>query len=84
MFSFKIIHKDKKSKALEGVTITIKKKTFTQTTTTDSEGNYSITDLESGKYTLTAKIKGYQSFKKSIKLASGQDKTLNIKLKKKK
>ena len=45
----------KKSKPLEGVTITVKKKTSANTTTTDSDGNYLITDLEPGKYTLTAK-----------------------------
>jgi len=76
--------KDKKIKPLEGVKITIKKKSFTETAKSGSNGSYSFADLESGKYTLAAKLKGYQSFKKSIKLASGQDKKLNIKLKKKK
>ena len=76
--------KDKKSKPLKGVKITIKKKSFTETEKCGSDGSYSFAGLESGKYTLAAKLKGYQSFKKSIKLASGQDKKLNIKLKKKK
>ena len=76
--------KDKKIKPLKGVKLTIKKKSFTETAKSGSDGRYSFADLESGKYTLAAKLKGYQSFKKSIKLASGQDKKLNIKLKIKK
>ena len=76
--------KDKKSTPLEGVTITIKKRSFTETTTTDSAGNYSITDLESGKYLLTTKKGGYSRYKKNIKLSAGQDKKLNLRLKKKK
>ena len=74
----------KKSKPLEGVTITVKKKTSANTTTTDSDGNYSITDLEPGKYTLTAKKSGYKSYKKNIKLEAEKEKKLNIKLSKKK
>jgi len=76
--------KDKKSNPLEGVTITIKKKSFTETATTDSAGSYSFTGLESGKYLLTAKKSGYSRYKKNIKLAAGQDKKLNLRLKKKK
>ncbi|HHT9146265.1 MAG TPA: outer membrane protein assembly factor BamB family protein [Candidatus Wunengus sp. YC61] len=76
--------KDKKSKPLEGVTITVKKRSFIETATTDSSGSYSFNDLESGKYLLTAKKSGYSSYKKNIKLSAGQDKKLNIKLKKKK
>ena len=79
---FGTVKNKKKGKPLEGVTITVKKKTFTNTTTTDSDGNYSITDLESGKYTLTAKLKGYERYKKKIKLEAGKDKKLNIKLNK--
>ncbi len=75
--------KDKKSKLLEGVTITIRKKSLTKTATTDSAGSYSFTDLESGKYTLTAKKSGYKGYKKNIKLEAGQNKKLNIKLNKK-
>ncbi len=76
--------KDKKSNPLEGVTITIKKRSFTETAITDSAGSYSFTDLESGKYLLTTKKSGYSRFKKNIKLAAGQDKKLNLRLKKKK
>jgi len=76
--------KDKKSNPLEGVTITVKKKTSANTTTTDSDGNYLITDLEPGKYTLTAKKSGYKSYKKNIKLEAEKEKKLNIKLSKKK
>ena len=76
--------KDKKSDPLEGVTITIKKRSFTETATTDSAGSYSFTDLESGKYLLTTKKSGYSRYKKNIKLAAGQDKKLNLRLKKKK
>ena len=76
--------KDKKSNPLEGVTITIKKRSFTETAITDSAGSYSFTDLESGKYLLTTKKSGYSRFKKNIKLSAGQDKKLNLRLKKKK
>ena len=72
----------KKSKPLEGVTITVKTKTSTNTTTTDSAGRYSFTGLEPEKYTLTAELKGYKSYKKNIKLKAEKDETLNIKLNK--
>lgn len=74
----------KKSSPMEGVTITLKKKKVTTTATTDGDGNYSITDLEPGKYTLTAKKSGYKSYKKNIKLEAEKEKKLNIKLSKKK
>lgn len=76
--------KDKKSNPLKGVKITIKKKSFTKTATTGSNGGYSFTELKPGKYTVAAKLKGYKSFKKSITLASRQDKKVNIRLKTKK
>ncbi|MBI5306968.1 MAG: carboxypeptidase regulatory-like domain-containing protein [Planctomycetes bacterium] len=74
------VKEQKKNKPLKEVTITIKKKTFTRTITTDSAGNYSVTDLESGRYTLTARKSGYKGYKKNIKLEAGKEKKLNIKL----
>lgn len=72
----------KKRTPLEGVTITVKKKDVSESTTTDSNGSYSITDLESGKYTFTAKKSGYKSYKTKVKLKAGQEKTVNCKLQK--
>ncbi len=76
------VKEQKKNKPLKEVTITIKKKTFTSTVTTDSAGNYSIADLESGRYTLAARKSGYKGYKKNIKLEAGKEKKLNIKLNK--
>jgi len=55
----------KTKKLLEEVTITVKKADFSKTTTSDSNGNYSITDLESGRYKLTAEKNGYKKYKKT-------------------
>lgn len=77
--------KDKeKRKPLKDVTVTIKKKGLTKTIKTDDAGNYSVTDLESGKYELTAKKNGYKTYTKSVRLKAGQDKKLNISIIKKK
>jgi len=76
------VKEQKRNKPLKEVTITIKKKTFTSTVTTDSAGNYSVTDLESGRYTLTARKSGYKGYKKNIKLKAGKEIKLNIKLNK--
>ena len=64
------------------MTITVKEKNATNTTTTDSAGIYSFTGLELGKWTLTATLKGYKSYKKSIKLKAEKKEKLNIKLNK--
>lgn len=71
----------KKSKPLEGVKVTVKKKAFKKKIMTDKDGRYSVTDLESGKYTVTAAKKGYKRYRKNIRLKAGQDETLDIKLK---
>ncbi len=71
----------KKSKPLEGVKVTVKKKAFKKKIMTDKDGRYSVADLESGKYTVTATKKGYKRYRKKIKLEAGQDETLDIKLK---
>ena len=64
------------------MTITVKGKNATNTTTTDSAGSYSFTGLEPGKYTLTATLKDYKSYKKGIKLKAEKEEKLNIKLNK--
>ncbi len=77
--------KDKKSrKPVKGVTVTIKKKNFSKTVKTDDTGNYSVTDLEAGKYKLVVKKKGYKNYTKKVLLKDGQDKKLNISIVKKK
>ena len=72
----------KTGELLEGTIITVKKKGVKETTTTGSDGSYSITGLESGKYNLTAKKQRYETCKTKIKLDANGEKTLPIKLKK--
>jgi len=72
----------KRRKPLADVTVTIKRKTFIKTIATDSAGNYSIAELESGKYLITAKKSGYKAYKKKIMLEAGKDKKFNITLNK--
>lgn len=74
--------KGKKEGPMEGVTITVKNKASSKETTTDHDGNYLITDLEAGKYELTAEKSGYKSYKKGIRLKAGQDRKRNIRLQK--
>jgi hypothetical protein len=75
---------DKKNgRSLEGATITVNGNTYTGKTTTDSGGNYSITEIESGKYQMTVKKTGYKSYQTKITLKTGQNKKLNVKLEKK-
>ncbi|MCF6147445.1 MAG: PQQ-binding-like beta-propeller repeat protein [Candidatus Kuenenia sp.] len=70
---------------LEGVTITIKKKGLKEEITSNTEGMYSFTGLESGKYKMIAKKSGYKKYrKKKIKLKTNQEVTQNLKLKSKK
>lgn len=77
--------KDKKTKEpLEGVTITVEKEESTETTTSDSNGNFSITGLVSGRYKVTAGKSGYMSYQKNIKLKAGQNKKIHINLSKNK
>lgn len=63
-------------KPLEGVEINIRKKktSFADKTITDNEGNYEFTDLESGKYKLTAEFDGYEPYKETIKLKTDKEK----------
>ncbi|MDZ4245998.1 MAG: carboxypeptidase-like regulatory domain-containing protein, partial [Dehalococcoidia bacterium] len=77
---------DKKTgNTIEGVTVTVKKKGFKETTTTDSGGNYSFTGLEAGKYKLIAKKSKYKKYQKAkLKLEANKEKTVNIKMKSKK
>lgn len=74
---------DKKTgEPLEGATITIKKKSFKEETTSDSEGKYSFTELEAGKYKMIAKKSGYKKYKKNkIKLKINHEVNKDIPLK---
>jgi len=79
---------DKKTgEPLEGVSVTIKKKSFEEETTSDSEGRYSFTELESGKYKMIAKKDGYKKYTKekiTLKINEEVAKNLTMKSKKKK
>lgn len=77
--------KDKKErKPVKDVIVTVKKKSFIKTVKTDNAGNYSVADLEPGKYELTAKKNGYKGYTKTLRIKAGQDKILNISIVKRK
>lgn len=76
---------DKKTKdRLEGVLITVEKDTITETATSGSDGKYSISDMEPGKYKLKAEKTGYKTYEDKVKLKAGKEKKLNIKMKQEK
>jgi len=85
----KVIDKDTK-KPIEGVTITITAlKQMTEaspavwavTATTDSSGNYSLTELEPGNYGVTVTMPGYFAYSLSeLVVKEGKMKKLNIRL----
>jgi len=75
-----VVHDAKKGKPLEEVTVTVRKNAVKYTTTTDSNGSYSITGLASGKYKVKAAKNGYKPFKKNVNLKAGQTKELPIRL----
>ncbi|MFH5830915.1 SusC/RagA family TonB-linked outer membrane protein [Halalkalibaculum sp. DA3122] len=53
----------------------------TQTgTATDAEGNYQITGIEPGSYTLVASFVGYERFETTVNISSGESLTLDIEL----
>lgn len=53
----------------------------TQTgTATDADGNYQITDVEPGTYTLVASFVGYERYEQSVNISSGEDLTIDIEL----
>ena len=76
---------DKKTEApLAGVLITIGNDAITETTISDTGGDYSITSMEHGEYNLKAEKAGYKIYEKEIKLKAGKDKEKNIKMKEEK
>jgi len=85
----KVIDKDTK-KPIEGVTITITAlKQVTEaspavwavTATTDSSGNYNLTELEPGNYGVTVTSPGYFAYSLSeLVVKEGKMKKLNIRL----
>ncbi|MBE6526548.1 MAG: hypothetical protein E7Z63_02100 [Thermoplasmata archaeon] len=60
--------------ALSGVAVTL----GTLSTTTDSTGSYTFTDVAGGSYTLTAKKDGYEDYSLDIFVNEGVDTTKNI------
>lgn len=48
--------------------------------TTDSNGNYSITNLPQGAYTITASLSGYETVKQSVFVYAGKTTELNFAL----
>jgi TolB protein len=85
----KVIDKDTK-KPIEGVTITITAlKQMTEaspaiwavTATTDSSGNYSLTELEPGNYAVTVTKQGYFAYSISeLVVKKGKMKKVNVQL----
>ena len=50
-------------------------------TATDGQGNYRITGLEPGRYTLRFSFMGYQASNRKVNLEQGESKELNVQLK---
>ncbi|MDZ7694926.1 MAG: TonB-dependent receptor [Balneolaceae bacterium] len=51
----------------------------TQTgTATNADGNYQITGIEPGSYTLVASFVGYERFERSVNISSGEELTIDI------
>lgn len=49
-------------------------------TATDAEGNYAITNIEPGMYTLIASFIGYERYETTVDLTTGQSVTLDIQM----
>jgi iron complex outermembrane receptor protein len=49
-------------------------------TSTDADGNFSLTNLKAGSYTLRISYLGYQPFRKEINLREGEQRELEIRL----
>lgn len=52
----------------------------TSTVTSDNNGNYTISNIEAGSYTLTATMNGYSTNSANVKVDAGQTTTVNIAL----
>ncbi|MDZ7690645.1 MAG: carboxypeptidase-like regulatory domain-containing protein [Balneolaceae bacterium] len=48
--------------------------------TTDTDGNYMLTGIEPGSYTLVARFIGFQSFEQEVEIEADQTLTVNIQL----
>jgi len=51
-----------------------------RTTTTNSSGVYSLTNLAAGTYTLTVSAPLYQTSSQTVTVAAGQTLTVNVRL----
>ncbi len=68
----------KTGEGLPGVNVVLKGKTIGAST--DFDGNYKITNIAPGYYTVYASYISYKAFEQDIKLEAGKTLTLNIKL----
>ena len=64
------------------VTLKSKKLQFQDSEVTDTNGEYEFSDLNAGPYVLKVKESGHKKAKKTIKLKQGEDKMVDIELKK--
>ncbi len=65
------------------VTLKNKKLHFLDSEVTDTNGEYEFSDLNAGQYILKVKDPGHKKAKKIIKLKQGEDKMVDVELKKK-
>lgn len=68
---------DKKNQEAQiGATILVKGTTLG--TTTDIDGNYTLTGIKAGSYTIVTSLVGYNSVENHVEVKSGQTTTLNV------
>lgn len=76
---------DKDGGLVSGAEVILKSKKlqFQDSEVTDTNGEYEFSDLNAGQYILKVKESGHKKAKKTIKLKQGEDKMVDIELKKK-
>lgn len=76
---------DKDGDLVSGAEVILKSKKlqFQDSEVTDTNGEYEFSDLNAGQYILKVKESGHKKAKKTIKLKQGEDKMVDIELKKK-
>jgi hypothetical protein len=71
-----------KGNALESASIQIKGTKTTSATTSDGEGYFEFADLDADTYIVTVKMKGYKKARQTVSLADGEDKEIEVTMKK--
>jgi iron complex outermembrane receptor protein len=69
---------DETSQPLPGAAVTIDGTTIGAST--DGNGNFTLSNVKAGNYTLTAKFVGYADLKKTVTVTAGQSLALNFQM----